>query len=104
MQIQLTRVGANGSQFIRFSETKFNEDGIGTDTRTGFLPVDPAKAEQAHKAFLDGKYKARFGTFNRQNSLYNITVIDKDGVELTNSASSGAVTEVDQTTAVEQEA
>lgn len=79
MEIRLTRPGAQGRQFLRFTDTKFDDLGEATFTQTGFVEVDPNKSQEVLQAYIKGERKKVFGRFNRQTGLYDLETAYPDG-------------------------
>lgn len=83
MDIRLTRPGAGGRQFLRFTQTQFDELGEAVFQQTGFVEVDPEKAESVLAAYQSGERKKAFGRYNRQTGLYDLETVRENGSNAT---------------------
>jgi hypothetical protein len=66
----------DGENFLRVSQTDYDEIGLGV-TKTGFMPVQPEKAEQIIDMVDNGQLGFTFGD-KLPTGLYEISVVKAD--------------------------
>jgi hypothetical protein len=78
-EISLTPVSTSPTtgkkiQFLRLLEQNMR-GGIASESRSGFVAVDPLQAKNVEQAVKDGKIILEFGPINRQTRLNDVQVM-----------------------------
>lgn len=75
LAFQETTINANGQQFVRVQEYEWDEDGVKTNVKNGFIEVKAGKGADIVEKLKAKKAQAIFGQFNRQQGLYQVTYL-----------------------------